>query len=187
MNNTAKIIVVLTIISIISGGVLAVLDSFTRPRIEDYAEKVKNAAIYDVLPESVKVEVIKVKIDDEEREVYKAIKKNEVVAYAFQVSGSGFQSDLVLMVGVSPDFSELNSLKILSQMETPGLGTRIEEEWFIEQFKGLKLKPSVTYIKNAKPSKDNEIQAITGATISSAAIVDILNTEINKVRLAMNK
>lgn len=187
MNSTTKIIVVLTVISIISGGVLAVLDSFTRPKIEAYAEEVKNAAIYDVLPEGVKVETEKFTIDGQERDIYKAYKNNEVLAYAFQISGSGFQSDLVLMVGVSPDFSELNSLKILSQMETPGLGTRIEEEWFIEQFKGLKLKPSVTYIKNAKPSKDNEIQAITGATISSAAIVDILNTGIKEAKALLNK
>lgn len=187
MNNTTKIIVVLTVISIISGGILAVLDSYTRPKIEAYADKVKNAAVYDVLPEGVKVEVVKVAIDGEEREIYKASKNKEVVAYAFQISGGGFQSELVLMVGVTPDFSEINSLKILAQMETPGLGTRIEEAWFVDQFKELKLKPEITYIKNAKPTKDNEIQAITGATISSAAIVKICNGEIEKVRLAMNK
>jgi electron transport complex protein RnfG len=156
MNSTTKIIFVLTLITIISGGILAVLDSFTRPKIEAHQEEVKNAAIYDVLPQGVEVEKEVVKIDGEDREIYKAIESNEVVGYAFQVSGGGFQSELVFMVSVMPDFSEIVSAKILSQVETPGLGTKIENDpsnredpaWFMQQFTGLKLKPAITYVKN---------------------------------------
>jgi Na+-translocating ferredoxin:NAD+ oxidoreductase RnfG subunit len=50
MNNTAKIIIVLTFITIIAGGVLAVLDSFTRPKIEAYQNNLKNEAVSEVLP-----------------------------------------------------------------------------------------------------------------------------------------
>ncbi|MCD6447322.1 MAG: FMN-binding protein [Candidatus Marinimicrobia bacterium] len=52
----------------------------------------------------------------------------------------------------------------------------------MDQFKGLKINPVITYVKNAKPSKNTEIQAITGATISSAAIVDILNKQIKAAK-----
>lgn len=186
MNNTAKIIIVLTLITIISGGVLAILDSYTKPRIEAYKTEAKNEAVSDVLPKNVKIETL-VKND---LTYYKASKNKEVVAYAFQVSGGGYQSELVLMVGVSADFSEIIAAKILSQVETPGLGTKIENDpsnkedpgWFMNQFKDLTVDPEIIYVKNIKPSKKNEIQAITGATISSAAIVDILNKGIQKYK-----
>ncbi len=199
MNNTAKIIIVLTLITVISGAVLAVLDGYTKPRIDAYKNKVMNEAIHEVLPQNVKVKTIKktVKENGEELEYvfYEAKKNDQIVAYAFQVAGGGFQSELVIMVSVTPDFSEIINAKILAQVETPGLGTKIENDpsnkdnptWFIDQFKGLKINPEITYVKNAKPSGNTEIQAITGATISSAAIVRILNTEIKKAKTVLDK
>jgi electron transport complex protein RnfG len=191
MNNTAKIIIVLTFITIIAGGVLAVLDSFTRPKIEAYQNNLKNEAVSEVLPKNVKIETI----EKDAMTFYKATKDNDVVGYAFQVSGGGYQSELVLMVGVSADFSEILGAKIISQVETPGLGTKIEDDasnkedpaWFINQFKGVKTVPAITYVKNAKPSKATEIQAITGATISSSAVVDILNKGIKEAKALLNK
>ena len=186
MNNTAKIIIVLTLLTVISGAVLAVLDSYTKPRIEAYQNQLKNAAVAEVLPQNVKVQ----STEKEGFTYYTAAKAGKVVAYAFQVSGGGYQSELVVMVSVTPDFSEIIAAKVISQVETPGLGTKIENDptnkehptWFMDQFKGLKINPTITYVKNAKPSKDTEIQAITGATISSAAIVDILNKQIKTAK-----
>lgn len=189
MNNTTKIIVVLTVITIISGAVLAVLDSFTKPRIEAYQNSLKNEAVAQVLPENVKIETI----EKDDMTIYKATKKKETVAYAFQVSGGGYQSDLVMMVGVNADFSEILGLKIISQMETPGLGTKIEEDktnkenpaWFTKQFVGVKTSPTIEYVKG-KATKNNQIEAITGATISSSAVVDILNKGIKAAQAVLN-
>lgn len=191
MNNTAKIIIVLTIITIISGGVLAVLDSYTKPRIDAYQNKLKNEAVAQVLPEGVKTKAI----EKGDKIIYEATKKGDVVGYAFQVSGGGYQSELVIMVGVTPDFTEIIGTKMIAQVETPGLGTKIEDDpskkddpgWFMAQFKGVKTVPAITYVKNAKPSKATEIEAITGATISSAAVVDILNNGIKEAKALLNK
>ena len=62
------------------------------------------------------------------------------------------------------------------------LGTKIVEEPFTKQFIGLVSSPQIDWVKGVAPSKDNEIQAITGATISSVAVVDIINAGIAKVR-----
>ncbi len=191
MNNTAKIIIVLTLITVISGGVLAVLDSYTKPRIEAHQNQVKNTAVAEVLPKNVKVETI----EKADMTFYKATKNNEVVGYAFQLSGGGYQSEIVIMVSVTPDFSEIMALKVLSQVETPGLGTKIENDpsnkedpaWFTTQFDTLKVDPEITYVKNVTKLKDNEIQAITGATISSAAVVDILNKGIKEAKILMSE
>jgi len=191
MNNTAKIIIVLTIITIISGGVLAVLDAYTKPRIDAYQNKLKNEAVAQVLPGGVKTDVI----EKGDKLIYEATKNGTVVGYAFQVSGGGYQSELVIMVGVTADFSEIIGTKMIAQVETPGLGTKIEDDpskkddpgWFMNQFKGVKTVPAISYVKNAKPSKATEIEAITGATISSAAVVDILNNGIKEAKALLNK
>jgi electron transport complex protein RnfG len=96
-------------------------------------------------------------------------------------------------VGVTPDFSGITGAVILEQVETPGLGTKIEHDpsnsnpgWFMDQFTGLNTQPKITYVKNEQPDADNEIRAITGATISSKAIVNILNENIKKAQAAWN-
>jgi Na+-translocating ferredoxin:NAD+ oxidoreductase subunit G len=191
MSNTAKIIIVLTLITLVSGAVLALLDSYTRPKIEAHKVQVKNAAVAEVLPSNDRVE----EVNKGEYTFYVAYKNSEVTAIAFEVSGGGYQSELVLMVGVTPDFDRISGLKILEQVETPGLGTKIEKDesnkedpgWFVNQFKNIRTQPQIEYVKNAKPSKDNEIEAITGATISSKAIVNILNTHIAAAKRAWNE
>ena len=72
-------------------------------------------------------------------------------------------------------------LRVLNQKETPGLGTKIAEEKFTGQFKGLSIEPKIAYVKNKKPEKPNEIQAVTGATISSRAVVNAVNARVAAV------
>ena len=74
-------------------------------------------------------------------------------------------------------------LEVLEQVETPGLGTKVTEEPFTSQFVNLNVNPEITWVKGIKPQNPNEIQAITGATISSKAIVRIINEGVKKLRL----
>ena len=85
------------------------------------------------------------------------------------------------MVGLSLDYLKLKGIKVLEQNETPGLGNRIKEPQFEDQFKGLEITPKVEYIKYRKPEKPNQIQAITGATISSDAVAKNINNAVAKV------
>jgi Na+-translocating ferredoxin:NAD+ oxidoreductase RnfG subunit len=86
-----------------------------------------------------------------------------------------------MMVGIDNQFEKLQGMKVLYQIETPGLGNKIEFDDFRNQFKGLEVKPQIGYVKNKKPDKPNDIQAITAATISSVAVVKILNKKIKKM------
>ncbi|MBI5286392.1 MAG: FMN-binding protein, partial [Deltaproteobacteria bacterium] len=56
-----------------------------------------------------------------------------------------------------------------------------EDSPFKDQFKGLAIEPMVEYVKNRKPDKPNQIQAITGATITTKAVVNGLNEGIKRV------
>ncbi|MCP4751345.1 MAG: RnfABCDGE type electron transport complex subunit G [Proteobacteria bacterium] len=184
MRTSTKMFIVLTLISVCSGGLLSALNNVTAPRIKEHKLRELKASIADVLPKHDYYD----EISKGPVTLYVG-KKNEMenpVGVAFRVVGSGFQGKISIMVGVKPDFKELVGIKVLEHAETPGLGDKIVEDpssqtdpfWFSTQFKDLKIEPRITVIKNVKPSKPAEIQAISGATISSKAIVKILNNEI---------
>jgi Na+-translocating ferredoxin:NAD+ oxidoreductase RnfG subunit len=84
------------------------------------------------------------------------------------------------------DLKELVGLQVLEQTETPGLGTKVTEEPFTNQFVELVAEPNVGWVKGAPPTNTNEIQTITGATISSKAIVNIVNAGLKKLREVKN-
>lgn len=87
--------------------------------------------------------------------------------------------------------TKIIGVNLFQQAETPGLGNKISDDptrdnpnWFMEQFEGLKLaNRDIDYVKNKKPDHaSGEIQAITGATISSKSVVNIINKAIEKNR-----
>ena len=98
------------------------------------------------------------------------------------------------MVGAEPGFENLTGIKVLEQIETPGLGTKIVEDpsnksnplWWPAQFQGVSTSPEIVVIKNAAPSSPNEVQGITGATISSKAVARIVNTDLQRARQAFD-
>jgi electron transport complex protein RnfG len=185
-------IIVLTVITIFAGGILSTWDGFTKPKIEAYKLQELKKAIAEVLPAHDKYD----EIQKSGLTLYVGKKAtpadtSHTVGIALQAIGNGFQGKIVIMLGLNPDFSEINGIKILEQIETPGLGTKIVQDpsnkedpyWFSNQFKQLKTDPQIEVVKNIKPTRPIEIQAITGATISSKAVVTILNDHI---KLAKN-
>ena len=105
-----------------------------------------------------------------------------VVGYALPAQGNGYQGVIKLMVGLTTDLSKITGISVLEQVETPGLGGRISEQVFQDQFRGIKTQPAVGYVKNQAPNNETDIQAVTGATISSRSVVTIINRNIAKFR-----
>lgn len=183
MNNLViKMFLVLTVIGAVSGGILAGVFHVADPLIQANREKELKEAIFVVLPEAKDYKVLEKEVDKEKVTVYKGIDADgKAVGLAFIADGGGFQGNIRIMVGLSLDYLKLKGIKVLEQNETPGLGNRIKEPAFEGQFKGLEIKPKVEYIKYRKPEKPNQIQAITGATISSDAVVKNINNAVEKV------
>ena len=133
----------------------------------------------------------------EDRELYVGYdSQNKINGIALLAEGNGFQSKLRILVGLDATLSQIVKIKILEQKETPGLGTKIEDDptsksspkWFSQQFDQLNVKQAISYIKNKTPDKNSgEIMAITGATISSKAVVDVINAAITDIRLVIQK
>lgn len=117
----------------------------------------------------------------EDKTIYFTREGDEVSAYAFPVEGIALWGSLEAYVAVTSDLTEILGIEFISHNETPGLGGRISEEWFKEQFRGLDLenKEDGKYIIY-KPDPSGNVDAVTGATLTSNSVKDILNTNIHE-------
>lgn len=179
MNKIVQMLLTLTIIGVISGGALAMVNGWADPLIEYNRKKATEEAIFRVLPDAKTYEPV-AGVPYELYETFDDTKNS--TGYALIYQGSGFSAAIRLMIGVKPDLQTITALEILEQTETPGLGTKILEDEWRAQFKDLPADPKVDWVKGVEPSKPNEIQAITGATISSRAVVDIINAGMSELR-----
>lgn len=108
--------------------------------------------------------------------------QGQVVGWALPARGQGFADIVAILIGLDAKAEKITGIYVLEQKETPGLGDFITDgPKFRDQFAG---KPATAPLKVVKTmaSGDNEIQAITGATISSDSVVGILNGAIADFR-----
>ena len=193
MTTSTKMIIVLSVITMFAGIILSTWDGVTRPAIEAYKLAELKKAISEVLPPYDHYD----EVNKGPFTVYvgKSEASDSTVGIACEVVGSGFQGKISIMLGITPDLTHLTGVKILEQIETPGLGTKITEDptnksdpfWFTNQFIGLYTQPAIEVVKNMAPQKNTEIQAITGATITSKAVVKIINQNLNQLREVYKK
>ncbi len=94
---------------------------------------------------------------------------------------TGFQDEISLIFGYDPNTKRLLAMKILGHKETPGLGDRIEKDTaYTSQFGRVKAPLVPVKRGNAKPNDSTNVQTITGATISSKAVIKIISTAISR-------
>jgi Na+-transporting NADH:ubiquinone oxidoreductase subunit C len=114
--------------------------------------------------------------DDAGRVRYFAIRVKgapEIESYVVIQTGAGLWGEITAGVGFDRDIVSLRGIEIIDQNETPGLGGRIDEAWFKEQFMGK--RPPLTPVPEGDPASDNQFQAITGASYSTEGIQNIVN------------
>lgn len=182
MKTILAMIATLSVIGIVSGGGLALVGGWADPLIAANKKADTERAIFLVQPEAKRYELVQ----GVQYELYRVFDAAGTLSgYSLPWEGNGFQGKVRLMIGVNPDLATITSIEVLEQVETPGLGTKITEDPFRGQFNGLKAVPQVDWVKGAPPTKENEVQTITGATISSKAIVAIVNDGLAHLRSDM--
>ena len=177
MNKLFRMILVLTVIGLLSGGVLSLVYQWAQPKIEINQTKETKAGIFKVLPNAKSYK----KVVKDDLTYFKCFDANGTpVGTAIVCQGNGYQGEIKLLIGINADFTKFTGLAVLEQLETPGLGAKIAEKAFEDQFKQLAAKPPIEYVKGKAPEKDNQIETITGATISSQAVVNIINKTVQQ-------
>ncbi|MDI3480900.1 MAG: H+/Na+-translocating ferredoxin:NAD+ oxidoreductase subunit [Tepidanaerobacteraceae bacterium] len=170
MNQYMRMIVVLVIISLVSGGVLALSYEVTNPRIQEQTQQALQQAVLKVIPGAEKIQTV----EKEGMTFYIGTdNQGNKKGIAFKTTGSGFSGPIEIMVGYAPREGKLTGIEILSMSETPGLGARIKEPDFTDQFKGKSVNDEFI------PKKD--VKVITGATISPTAVANAIKSSLAKV------
>ncbi len=166
MNEMIKMVLVLTILSSVSGGLLASIRNGTQDRIENQVlEFVKGPAVRGILEGASNDPIAdRFKIDD--HSFFVAVYDGKPRAVAFETSGKGYGGEVGLMVGIDVSDDKLLGVGVTTHAETPGMGARAKTEpGFTAQFKGL---PA---IESFKVNQDGgAINALSGATITSRAV-----------------
>jgi electron transport complex protein RnfG len=170
MREMIKMVIVLTILSCFSGGLLAYIRNNTQERIDNQVlEFVKGPAIRSIF-EGATNDPIKdrfsIKDGDVERTFFVGVFDGEPRGVAFETSGKGFGGDVGVMTGFDVKDNKLLGVSVTTHSETPGMGARAKSDpSFTAQFKGLSLE------KPYKVTADGgSINALSGATITSRAV-----------------
>jgi electron transport complex protein RnfG len=167
------------------GGALAGVETTLAPRI---AQNKKNET-YDVIPDLVpgadKARTAEILVDSRSGRktlVYQAMAADGThLGWVVPAGGQGFNDRIELLVGLDPELSTITGLYVLEQKETPGLGDYISGESFQSQFSGKPTGEPLVVVKS-EPRADNEIRAISGATISSESVSTIVNSAMAELK-----
>ena len=170
---------ILFLIVFVSVAVLAWCNSATYDKIQAINAENTQKARQNVLSDAKEFEeVSSFKADGIVKNVYKGTDGGKCVGYCVSVAPSGYGGEMEIMVGVDNDL-KLTGSDIVSSSETAGLGKNASKESFRSQFEGL--GKTVTVKKSAPKKENNEIQALSGATITSNAVADGANAAIEAV------
>lgn len=182
--------IILAVICVVASGLLAAVNSLTRARITAQQQAEEKAALMEVLPEAVNFEPVKT---GSQTLYYKAYGKDGgFIGVAFKASAKGYSSHIETMIGMLSD-GRLYAIKVLNQNETPGLGSKIieiEEDTTIwDVARGKRKGPAEIKrpwfqerFRNKKIGELKDVQAITGATISSKAVIDSVDKKAREIR-----
>ena len=174
-SHSFKIAATAVIVCLIAPGFLSII--FRNTPLQIFQKHLANVGsnLKEVFPQAAIFEAAK---EGENVLCYKALDKGKnILGYVFKAQRKGYSSDIITLVGMDRA-GKIIHIKILSQNETPGIGSRIAEiarggSWFQEQFSGKKIDELPT-----------SVQAITGATISSRAVIDSIQ---ERARVIMEK
>jgi electron transport complex protein RnfG len=184
-----RLIATLGIAGFFSGVVLVTVFLATQPLILRNQAAALESAIYRVLPGSTTRKafvlqngtLVPFKEDGGGLPLQDAVfgaydDDGKLVGYGIPSEGPGFQDTIKLIYGYDPESENIVGMEVLESKETPGLGDKIvKDQDFLDSFRALSIEPEVLTVKPGTSEKSNEVDTISGATISSKAVVKIIN------------
>ena len=183
MRDLIKMVVVLAVICTTSGVVLSYVNEATEePREYQYIKFVQEPSMkavlsdYDNDPVKERIKVV-VGEDEEgnpkEMVVFPAKKGGETQAIAYSAAAKGYHDLIEVMIGVNPD-GTLTGISIMTHTETPGLGARIVEPEFTDQFAGLDLDTTNLSAEGGK------VDTLSGATFSTVGVITAVRAALEQ-------
>ena len=184
--SSLRLVLTLAIAGLVSGIAIIGIYESTLPTITANKARELREAVFKVLPGVSQMQALVYR--DSELVVVAVPEKDEPViyggydeqgdfaGYAMPAAGPGFQDTIGILYGYQPAEKIVVGMEVLESRETPGLGDKIyKDAVWVAGFSALSVEPEIFAVKKGTKSQPNEIDAITGATISSKAVVRIIN------------
>lgn len=189
MREVSRMVIVLTVIAMVSAGVLSLVYSYTSEIIQANLLAEMEEAVFQVLPGAASADPLELGTEslvEDDRSTLRE-RSDETpqlvifeafdadggrVGYAFVGEGTGYGGVIRVLVGINLDY-EITAIQILEHLETPGLGSRIQEEGFRGQFAGK------TPDDEFRVGRD--IDNISGATVSATAVTEAVSKGLDQV------
>ena len=190
--STFRLVATLAVAGALAGLLIVLVNLHTKPIIDVYRAEQLKLAVYEVLPGVTSYRTL-YRMDDELlsevpagakesdfRQAYIGYDDNgELVGVAVSRGESGFADVVLVIFGFEPDTGILLGKKVLESKETPGLGDKIfKDQEFVQQFFDRPQTPLTAIKAGTGKGLPGEIDAITGATISSKVVVSIINNGV---------
>ena len=199
--STFRLVATLAVAGTLAGLLIVLVNLHTKPIIDKYKAEQLQLAVYEVLPgvenydtyylvnDELSVSLPNGAKESEFKRVYVGRDVNgEVSGVAISRGESGFQDVIMVIFGHDPFTGKLSGMKILDSKETPGLGDKIFKDMnFVDQFFAGPETPMVGVKIGAGKGQPNEIDMITGATISSKAVIQIINNALAEWKPILDK
>ena len=184
--SSLRLVLTLAIAGLISGIAIIGIYESTLPTITANKARELREAVFKVLPGVTQMQalvyrdshlIVVEKPNKDEPVIYGGYdEQGDFMGYAMPAAGPGFQDTIAILYGYKPDQKIVVGMEVLESRETPGLGDKIyKDAVFVGGFSALSVEPEIVAVKKGTKSQPNEIDAITGATISSKAVVRIIN------------
>jgi electron transport complex protein RnfG len=199
--STFRLVATLAIAGALAGLLIVLVNLHTKPIIDKWKAEQLQLAVYEVLPGVERYDTFYL-VDNElsatlpsgaKESEYKRVyvgrdENGETAGVAISRGESGFQDVIMVIFGHDPATGKLSGMKILDSKETPGLGDKIFKDMdFVDQFFAGPETPMVGVKAGAGKGQPNEIDMITGATISSKAVIQIINNALAEWKPVLDK
>lgn len=174
MRDMLKPTLSLFIICFVTAFCLAFVNGLTKGPISERAELDAQEQRMQVLPQAESFERLEDwEAQDESgiiKEVYAAFVGDKLAGYVFSAAPKGFGGEIAVTVGVDSE-NIVTGVSVGDNQETPGLGSKTADEKFTEQYKGKDISKGIKIVKRPVTA-DDEILAVSGATISTRAVTN---------------
>ena len=192
--STFRLVATLGVAGMLAGLLLVLVNQHTKPLIDAYKAEQLKLAVYEVLPGTDRYDTYYL-VDDklslslpegakeaEYKRIYVSYNAdNQLHGVAMSRGESGFQDIIMVIFGLNPDSGKLMGMKVLDSKETPGLGDKIFKDlpWVAQFFAGPDT-PLIPIKPGTGKGLPGEIDTITGSTISTKKVIEIINNGIEE-------
>jgi electron transport complex protein RnfG len=192
--STFRLVATLGVAGMLAGLLLVLVNQHTKPLIDAYKAEQLKLAVYEVLPGTDRYDTYYlvddalslalpegVKESDYKRIYVSYNADNQLHGVAMSRGESGFQDIIMVIFGLSPESGKLMGMKVLDSKETPGLGDKIFKDlpWVAQFFDGPDT-PLIPTKPGTGKGLPGEIDTITGSTISTKKVIEIINNGIEE-------